>query len=502
MPNSNLQFSVESSSLCFRQAFGPAFQVSFIRTLRIPDDDKQYCLPPGFGPFPLRRVADYADKVPKKWLTDGGVFLPIYQREAMWLSFSGPNHALKVAAGGINALSGQEWTEELQPSNDGQQDYMVCPQQPWLDGFNTGEGVIRQFVAMPMGAGYTVEAQITGEEKKGGLQLTVYPSKKDAIMIRRYAKQDQSRSYPFLPTEVHQALCKRLLDEGHLDQEQIDQVKEKSSTSGDSIPASIRKMKLLDPSLLDHLICKCNAEALGIDFVDLDSLELDPEVSRLVPEDLCHRYLVMPISQQDENLLTLAMFDPADIVTLDDINLITGFNIVPVQATENALLRAIHRYFPGYDLFDVEETVKDISAADFGSLDFAPVQEFGLASGGQMSQEIYPDPYGIETWDQNAGVSCHVHLVDIFTWSKITGEHPPSTPVNAKAYTEAGLPWYDIYNDTHLGDLTPSEILAEVKSMAQLDQECGVSDSNNDGFDIPDAQVVSFVKSDKPLGQG
>ena len=49
--------------------------------------------------------------------------------------------------------------------------YLVAPRQPWLDGFAIEKGVIRQFVAMPFGDGYTVEEQMTGEAEWGGLQM-------------------------------------------------------------------------------------------------------------------------------------------------------------------------------------------------------------------------------------------------------------------------------------------------------------------------------------------
>ena len=45
------------------------------------------------------------------------------------------------------------------------------PDQPWLDGINAGDGFIRQFVAVPLGLGATVEAQVTGDEVHGGVQL-------------------------------------------------------------------------------------------------------------------------------------------------------------------------------------------------------------------------------------------------------------------------------------------------------------------------------------------
>lgn len=149
-------------------------QITFQRTLRIPDDGRDHPLPPGLGAFPLRRVADHAERVPPQWRAHGGILLPMYQREAMWLSFGGrwwkPN-ALKVGVGKVNAISGAPWDEHLHD-----QDYVVVPLQRWLDGINSGSATIRQFVAMPLGAGYSVEAQVTGAELHGGLQLCVFDS--------------------------------------------------------------------------------------------------------------------------------------------------------------------------------------------------------------------------------------------------------------------------------------------------------------------------------------
>lgn len=161
-------------------AIGDRFSVRFMRTLRIPDDGGEYPLPPGLGTFPLRRVSDYRDRLPEAWREHGGVFLPMYQREAMWLSFGGAAWkptAVKVAVGKVNALSGEPWHQRLVVLRGDEQDYMVVPEQPWLDGINVGAGVIRQFVAMPLGMGYTVEGQVTGAERFGGLQIIAFEPK-------------------------------------------------------------------------------------------------------------------------------------------------------------------------------------------------------------------------------------------------------------------------------------------------------------------------------------
>ncbi len=149
--------------------------IDFQRTLRIPDDNREYPLPPGLGRFPVEHVDDFADKLPDDWRSHGGVFVPMYQSEALWINFSGHYPcAVKIAAGKINAVSGESWRNGL---SDDPQDYAVIPDQPWLDGFNVSEDYIRQFIAMPLGDGFTAEEQITGKAEHGGLQIIVYPMK-------------------------------------------------------------------------------------------------------------------------------------------------------------------------------------------------------------------------------------------------------------------------------------------------------------------------------------
>ncbi|PVH95328.1 hypothetical protein DM02DRAFT_537580, partial [Periconia macrospinosa] len=105
-----------------------------------------------------------------------GVFFPAYQREAMWISFQSPSnskYAIRVFVGGVNAVSGKVWNA---PKLGKQQDYVVVPPQDHLDGIAVGRNKVGQFVAMPIGSGYSVEKQITGKENIGGLQLEITPS--------------------------------------------------------------------------------------------------------------------------------------------------------------------------------------------------------------------------------------------------------------------------------------------------------------------------------------
>lgn len=148
-------------------------RISFHRTLRIPEDGRDYPLPAGLGRFPIHRVEDYAEKVPVNWLKEGGFFIPLYQKEALFLQFEGPAWhptIAKICVGRINAITGNPYSEELSKH---QQDYVVIPNQKWLDGISISEGIVKQFIAMPLGQGYTIEAQITDEEKEAAFQIVV-----------------------------------------------------------------------------------------------------------------------------------------------------------------------------------------------------------------------------------------------------------------------------------------------------------------------------------------
>ena len=109
--------------------------------------------------------------------------MPMYQSEALWVNFDA-NYpfVVKVGAGKISAVTGQEWKPGLQREP---QDYLVLPEQPWLDGFSVGKGVIRQFVAMPLGTGFSVEEQLTGKAEFGGIQLQIFPMRAEAYFQKK-----------------------------------------------------------------------------------------------------------------------------------------------------------------------------------------------------------------------------------------------------------------------------------------------------------------------------
>lgn len=173
------------------------------RTIRIPDDGKDYPLPPSLGVFPTRLVDEPSvkNRVPAKWLEHGGVMLPMYQAEAMWISFRAEQvynqesyrastypFAVKISAGMKSCVTGETRSDSL-----AEKDYVVLPKQPWIDGFVVEKGKVRQFVAAPLGMGFTAEEQLSGKAEFGGLQVEVFPMKAEV-----YEKR-----FPLIKREVY-----------------------------------------------------------------------------------------------------------------------------------------------------------------------------------------------------------------------------------------------------------------------------------------------------------
>ncbi|GAA3373859.1 hypothetical protein GCM10017750_04890 [Streptomyces racemochromogenes] len=312
---------------------GEGVRIRFIRTLRLPESGT-HALPPGLGEFPLRRVEDYPDTVPPEWLAKGGVMLPVYLREAMWLSFGGSHEpaALQVGVGKVCAVSGKRWTGRLERKP---QNYLVLPRQPWLDGINSGKGTVRQFVAVPLGLGATVEGQVTGEEVTGGVQLQAFPLGPKALAAWR--EEERLRHESAAPQQLF---------------------------GGGGYGAA--------PAM-------------------------------------------PPAMPAPPGAAPVAMAAPA-----------------PGAAPARPAARR------------------------------APAPAMGLGVGGAMRQEVYQDDRKLSAWADRPAARVFVHLVTPPEWRRITGEDAPPSPVDRAAYTQAGLPWYDYYDETGT-DLPAAGPLAEVK---------------------------------------
>jgi type IV pilus assembly protein PilB len=79
--------------------------------------------------------------------------------------------------------------------------------------------------------------------------------------------------------------------------------------------------------------------------VDLEKVNVDPKIIKLVSSDLAHKHLVLPLRRVG-NQLTIAMANPIDVAAIDALKFYTRHNIEPVVVGEYTLRNHLQRYYP------------------------------------------------------------------------------------------------------------------------------------------------------------
>lgn len=99
------------------------------------------------------------------------------------------------------------------------------------------------------------------------------------------------------------------------------------------------------------------SQQLNLEIVDLQSINIDKAVARLVPINILKKYTMIPFAfnENNKNILRVAMENPLDIYAQEDISIITNYQVEPVVATTRSIMLAIDKYH-GQD--DVKSALK------------------------------------------------------------------------------------------------------------------------------------------------
>jgi type IV pilus assembly protein PilB len=170
-----------------------------------------------------------------------------------------------------------------------------------------------------------------------------------------------------------------LVDLGYISDEQLELLLEEQQER----PGQMLGQVAMDMGLInDEQLAQALGEQMSLRTVSLGDLTIGPEVLEKVTEPMAQMYRVIPIEFED-NTLTVAMCDPQNLGTQDELRTFLGFNIRVVVATEPAVVGALERYY-GENTESVESIVSDleadvdlaaaVAAAESGSVDLTSVE--------------------------------------------------------------------------------------------------------------------------------
>lgn len=124
--------------------------------------------------------------------------------------------------------------------------------------------------------------------------------------------------------------------------------------------------------------------------------------------------------------------------------------------------------------------------------------EMGMAAGGRITQKVYRDPYGVDTWDLEERRFVFVYLLNAEQYHALTGHAPPPTPIDARTYTEHGFPWFELYDEGR-ASLAPATPLTAVESIGEIGQRTG--ESEDQSVEIPTSQIAPLGREPRKPAQ-
>ena len=170
-----------------------------------------------------------------------------------------------------------------------------------------------------------------------------------------------------VPQGALSGLPRRLVQDGIVSDENLSQALEESQKSGTGLVPILVAQQMGDP----RRIAVAAAHEFGVPLLDLDAIELDLDVVRLVSEKLLSKHRVLPLLQRGKRLY-IAVGDPTNLHALDEIKFQTTLRIEPIVVEQDKLeervgraIEAIDTTMSQFDDDDFDMDNLEVSGGDF-----------------------------------------------------------------------------------------------------------------------------------------
>lgn len=185
------------------------------------------------------------------------------------------------------------------------------------------------------------------------------------------------------PGKTQGHLGEQLLKAGLVKQEMLDKALQAQKEQGGKLGTNLVKLGLLDEAtLVDQL-----SKHFGVPAVSLDGIKVDESIIKIIPADVARKYTILPIAKTGAKV-TIAMSDPTNVFAMDDIRFMTGYNVEPVVASENALRAAVDRYYGSTHAIELKKVMEEVSEGGGDSLEVLDEeQDLDLAMLEQSAEE-------------------------------------------------------------------------------------------------------------------
>ncbi len=130
-----------------------------------------------------------------------------------------------------------------------------------------------------------------------------------------------------------------LLDKKLVSRKDLERVEKTAEKNNESLEAILIKEKLIS----EKELIKLKAYILGIPYIDLKNIDIDPETLRIIPEPIARKNNIVAIKRTQDDL-EVAMLDPSDLQTIDFIKKKINLKIKPRFASREDIKEVLKKY--------------------------------------------------------------------------------------------------------------------------------------------------------------
>jgi type IV pilus assembly protein PilB len=131
-----------------------------------------------------------------------------------------------------------------------------------------------------------------------------------------------------------------LVKKNYITPDQLKKTTEDQKLKGGRLESALIRLGYIKE---DELLSFLSAQ-YRVPSIKISKMEVNPNVIKLIPPSTVKKYFILPINRMGPKL-TLAMADPSNIIVIDEIKFMTGFNVEPVVASETEIIDAIKKYY-------------------------------------------------------------------------------------------------------------------------------------------------------------
>jgi type IV pilus assembly protein PilB len=194
-------------------------------------------------------------------------------------------------------------------------------------------------------------------------------------------------------------LGEMLIARGIISEEQLEEALREQQVTAERLGTILVTRGYVDEVELVRIL----AEHFGLEFVDLEERPIDPSSVQLVKESFARYHQLLPIGTEDGQLL-VAMVNPTNVFSLDDVRSVTGQEVRAIMAEPGQLMRAIDRVWGAADtdeailrieqdqVLDEEELTLSASAAAEDAPVIQFVNQLITRAVGERASDIHLDP--------------------------------------------------------------------------------------------------------------